>query len=108
MAALYLFSKQLSMMTHLNISACRSADCAPVCCLTLINKQFTAETMIRSFRCNETEKFFHRDFSRKFPDNIQERSPYHNFLFQGRSQADVILTDIHAFDFSTAAYCNGS
>ena len=30
--------------------------------------------MIRSFRCRETEKIFHREFSRKFPGNIQERA----------------------------------
>ena len=29
--------------------------------------------MIRSFRCNETEKIFRRDFSRKFPGSIQAR-----------------------------------
>jgi len=30
--------------------------------------------MIRSFRCSETEKIFRRDFSRKFPRDIQERA----------------------------------
>ena len=30
--------------------------------------------MIRSFRCRETEKIFHREFSRKFPGDIQERA----------------------------------
>ena len=30
--------------------------------------------MIRSFRCRETEKIFNREFSRKFPGNIQERA----------------------------------
>jgi proteic killer suppression protein len=30
--------------------------------------------MIRSFRCSETEKIFRRDFSRKFPGDIQERA----------------------------------
>jgi proteic killer suppression protein len=29
--------------------------------------------MIRSFRCNETEKIYRRDFSCKFPGSIQER-----------------------------------
>jgi toxin HigB-1 len=42
--------------------------------LTLINKKFTTEAMIRSFRCNETERIFRRDFSRKFPGDIQERA----------------------------------
>jgi proteic killer suppression protein len=27
--------------------------------------------MIKSFRCSETEKIFRREFSRKFPDDIQ-------------------------------------
>ena len=30
--------------------------------------------MIQSFRCRETEKIFHRGFSRKFPSSIQERA----------------------------------
>lgn len=30
--------------------------------------------MIRSFRCKETEKIFHRRFSKKFPQNIQRGS----------------------------------
>jgi len=30
--------------------------------------------MIRSFRCSETEKIFHRDCSRKFLGDIQERA----------------------------------
>lgn len=30
--------------------------------------------MIQSFRCRETEKIFHREFSRKFPSDIQERA----------------------------------
>lgn len=30
--------------------------------------------MIRSFRCRETEKIFRREFSRKFPRDIQERA----------------------------------
>lgn len=30
--------------------------------------------MIQSFRCRETEKIFHREFSRKFPGGIQERA----------------------------------
>lgn len=30
--------------------------------------------MIKSFRCRETEKIFHREFSRKFPPNIQDRA----------------------------------
>jgi len=30
--------------------------------------------MIQSFRCRETEKIFHREFSRKFPSGIQERA----------------------------------
>lgn len=30
--------------------------------------------MIKSFRCRETEKIFHRQFSRKFPRHIQQRA----------------------------------
>jgi proteic killer suppression protein len=30
--------------------------------------------MIKSFRCRETEKIFHRQFSKKFPHNIQQRA----------------------------------
>jgi proteic killer suppression protein len=29
--------------------------------------------MIKSFRCRETEKIFRRQFSKKFPYNIQQR-----------------------------------
>jgi proteic killer suppression protein len=30
--------------------------------------------VIKSFHCCETEKIFHREFSRKFPRDIQERA----------------------------------
>jgi len=30
--------------------------------------------MIQSFKCKETEKIFNRNFSKKFPPNIQERA----------------------------------
>jgi proteic killer suppression protein len=30
--------------------------------------------MIKSFRCRETGKIFHRQFSRKFPRDIQQRA----------------------------------
>ena len=30
--------------------------------------------MIRSFRCSETDKIFRREFSRKFPSDIQARA----------------------------------
>ena len=30
--------------------------------------------MIKSFRCRETEKIFHRQFSGKFPHDIQQRA----------------------------------
>jgi proteic killer suppression protein len=30
--------------------------------------------MIKSFRCRETEKIFHREFSRRFPRSIQDRA----------------------------------
>ena len=28
--------------------------------------------MIKSYKCKETEKIFHRNFSKKFPNNIQK------------------------------------
>jgi proteic killer suppression protein len=31
-------------------------------------------TVIQSFRCRETRKIFHRQFSRKFPHDIQQRA----------------------------------
>jgi len=30
--------------------------------------------MIQSFKCKETEKLFRRNFSKKFPPNIQDRA----------------------------------
>lgn len=30
--------------------------------------------MIRSFRCKETGKIFHREFSRKFPRDVHQRA----------------------------------
>lgn len=30
--------------------------------------------MIKSFRCRETQKIFNRQFSRKFPQDIQQRA----------------------------------
>ncbi len=33
-----------------------------------------ADPMIQSFNCKETEKIFNRNFSKKFPPNIQERA----------------------------------
>jgi len=40
-----------------------------------INKHFVYyANMIKSFRCNETEKIFHRQSSRKFPGDIQQRA----------------------------------
>src|SRR3984893_13056017 len=30
--------------------------------------------VIRSFRCRETERIFHREFTRKFPRDIQQRA----------------------------------
>ena len=29
--------------------------------------------MIKSFRCRETQRIFHREFSRKFPRDVQDR-----------------------------------
>jgi proteic killer suppression protein len=46
--------------------------------------------MIQSFRCRETEKIFHRDFSRKFPRDIQERA----FMKLNTLDAAVELKDL--------------
>jgi proteic killer suppression protein len=47
--------------------------------------------MIRSFRCHETEKIFHREFSRKFPWEIQERA----FMRLNAIDAAERLEDLH-------------
>ncbi|MHB9098146.1 MAG: type II toxin-antitoxin system RelE/ParE family toxin [Syntrophales bacterium] len=46
--------------------------------------------MIRSFRCTETEKIFHREFSRKFPGDIQERA----FMKLNAIDAAVTIQDL--------------
>jgi proteic killer suppression protein len=46
--------------------------------------------MIRSFRCRETQKIFHREFSRKFPRDIQERT----FMKLNAIDAAVKLEDL--------------
>jgi len=46
--------------------------------------------MIRSFRCRETQKIFHREFSRKFPRDIQERT----FMKLNAIDAAVRLEDL--------------
>ena len=39
------------------------------------NKHFVYYySVIKSFRCRETQKIFHRQFSRKFPQDIQQRA----------------------------------
>ena len=30
--------------------------------------------MIKHFKCKETQKIYHRDFSKKFPNNIQRKA----------------------------------
>ncbi|MBI2471946.1 MAG: type II toxin-antitoxin system RelE/ParE family toxin [Planctomycetes bacterium] len=47
--------------------------------------------MIKSFRCRETERIFHRKFSRKFPRDIQVRA----FIKLNAIDAVVQLEDLH-------------
>ena len=46
--------------------------------------------MIKSFRCPETEKIFRREFSRKFPRDIQKRA----FMKLNAVDAAVEITDL--------------
>ncbi len=46
--------------------------------------------MIRSFRCRETQKIFHREFSRKFPRDIHDRA----FMKLNAIDAAVQLEDL--------------
>ena len=48
--------------------------------------------MIKSFKCSETEKIFHRDFSRKLPHDIQQIA-YRKlaFLHSARQLKDLAL-----------------
>ena len=47
--------------------------------------------MIQSFRCPETERIFHREFSRKFPLDIQERA----FMKLNAIDAAVKIEDLY-------------
>ena len=47
--------------------------------------------MIKSFRCRETERIFRREFSRKFPRDIQERA----FMKLNVIDAAVELEDLY-------------
>ena len=42
--------------------------------LTSINALFILPRVIKSFACRETEKVFRREFSRRFPADIQSRA----------------------------------
>ena len=46
--------------------------------------------MIKSFRCRETEKIFHREFSKKFPKDIHDRA----FMKLNAIDAAVNLEDL--------------
>ena len=59
--------------------------------LTIVNKLFIIIQMIKSFRCRETERVFRREFSRKFPRDIQERA----FMKLNAIDAAVQLEDLH-------------
>ncbi|MEK6406723.1 MAG: type II toxin-antitoxin system RelE/ParE family toxin [Acidobacteriota bacterium] len=47
--------------------------------------------MIRSFRCRETERIFQRQFTRKFPRDIQQRA----FMKLNAIDAATTLQDLH-------------
>ena len=47
--------------------------------------------MIKSFRCAETERVFHRQFTRKFPRDIQQRA----FIKLNALDAAVKLRDLY-------------
>ena len=47
--------------------------------------------MIKSFRCSETRKIFHREYSRKFPRDIQMRA----FAKLNAIDAAIHLKDLH-------------
>jgi proteic killer suppression protein len=56
------------------------------------SKQFVYHNlMIKLFRCRETERIFRREFSRKFPHDIQERV----FMQLNALDAAVQLEDLH-------------
>jgi toxin HigB-1 len=59
--------------------------------LTIVNKLFIIIQMIQSFRCPETERIFHREFSRKFPLDIQERA----FMKLNAIDAAVKIEDLY-------------
>lgn len=46
--------------------------------------------MIKTFRCSETERIFNRQFTRKFPQNIQKRA----FMKLNAIDAAVKLDDL--------------
>lgn len=55
------------------------------------NKHFVYYySVIKSFRCRETQKIFHRQFSRKFPQDIQQRA----FMKLNAIDAAVQLEDL--------------
>jgi proteic killer suppression protein len=46
--------------------------------------------MIKSFRCKETEKIFHREYSRKLPENIQKAALRKlRMIHQSQTRADL-------------------
>ncbi len=46
--------------------------------------------MIKSFRCKETEKIFHREYSRKLPENIQKAALRKlRMIHQSQTQEDL-------------------
>jgi proteic killer suppression protein len=56
-----------------------------------VNKHFVYyRIVIQSFRCRETQKVFHRQFSRKFPHGIQQRA----FMKLNAVDAAIQLEDL--------------
>jgi proteic killer suppression protein len=51
---------------------------------------FTIDLVIKSFRCRDTERVFHRRFARKFPTDIQQRA----FMKLNAIDAAVTLEDL--------------
>ena len=46
----------------------------PIITLDIINEIRYYNSMIQTFKCKETERIFHREFSKKLPQEIQRRA----------------------------------
>lgn len=55
--------------------------------------------MIKSFRDRETEKVFHRQFSRRLPQNIQRAALRRlTYLHAAKELADLLVPDSNRFE----------